>query len=82
MWYHWIDKEQPEWAVKEIEDRHRHVWSDFKAEEAAEEAAAKSKAARERWVQKHREEQREWLDDWGKRLDAEAARLAGKEQIS
>jgi hypothetical protein len=78
MWYHWIDKEQPEWANKEIQDRHRQAWADFKEEEAA----AKSKAVRERWLQKHREEQNECLDDWGKRLDAKRVRIAEKERVS
>jgi hypothetical protein len=35
----------------------------------------------ERWLQKHREEQNEWLDDWRKRLDAERARFAEKERV-
>jgi activator of HSP90 ATPase len=48
MWYHWIDKEQSEWAKKEIEDRHRRAWADFKEEDDVEEAAAKAKAGRER----------------------------------
>jgi hypothetical protein len=63
MWYHWIDKEQPEWANKEIQDRHRQAWADFKEEEATKEAATKAKAARERWLQKHREEENERLDN-------------------
>ena len=58
-----------QWAAKQIEDRHRHAWAEFNEdEEEAEEAAAKEKAARERWVKNHREEQREWLDDRGKRM--------------
>jgi hypothetical protein len=36
----------------------------------------------ERWLQKHREEQNEWLDDWGKRLDAKRARFTEKERVS
>jgi hypothetical protein len=39
-------------------------------------------SARERWSQKHREKQNEWLDDWGKRLDAKRARFTEKERVS
>jgi hypothetical protein len=65
MWYHWIDKEQLEWAAQETEERHHHAWADFKANEV-EEVAAKSKAVRERWVHKHREEQRGGLMTGGR----------------
>jgi hypothetical protein len=33
-------------------------------------------------LQKHREEQNECLDDWGKRLDAKRVRIAEKERVS
>ena len=47
-WYHWIDTEQPEWARREIEQRHKAAWENFFEEERREEAEAKVKAERER----------------------------------
>jgi len=54
-WFHFIDKEQPEWARREIEERHKAAWDRFFEEERREEAKkfreeaeAKVKAERER----------------------------------
>ena len=39
MWYHWIDTEQPAWALKELKDRGRRAWASFyKAEREVKEA--------------------------------------------
>jgi hypothetical protein len=43
MWYHWIDTEQPEWAAREIEQKHSRAWANLFAEENAEKAAAREK---------------------------------------
>ena len=54
-WFHFIDKEQPEWARREIEERHKAAWDNFFEEERREEpkkrheeAEAKVKAELER----------------------------------
>ena len=56
-WYHWIDKEQPAWALQEIEDRSRRAWDQFFAEERAEKAAAREKEEREKALIKLRAQQ-------------------------
>jgi hypothetical protein len=33
QWYHWIDTEQPAWALREIEERQRRGWARFHEEE-------------------------------------------------
>ena len=41
MWYHWIDTEQPAWAVQEIEERSRHAWASFHKVEREQKEAKK-----------------------------------------
>src|SRR5664279_964891 len=62
MWYRWIDTEQPEWAVRDVKERHRRAWESFFAEERREEAEAKEKAERERHMLERREEQRQRME--------------------
>jgi hypothetical protein len=50
-------------TAKEIEERHRRAWDDFKVEEQAKEVAVKAKAEREKWLKNHHDEQRHCLDD-------------------
>ena len=54
-WFHFIDKEQPEWARREIEVRQKAAWDRFyeeerreEAQKRREEAEAKVKTERER----------------------------------
>lgn len=47
-YYRWIDTEQPEWAIKELNDLTRRSYREWYAEEIAEKAAAREKAERER----------------------------------
>jgi hypothetical protein len=39
QWYHWIDTEQPAWALRQIEERQRRAWEHFQEEERQDEEA-------------------------------------------
>ena len=78
MWYHWIDIEQPAWAVQEIEERGRRAWAQFHEEERAERAAARAKKERER-AQAQQARNREVNQ---KRREEEAARRYAEEQAA
>uniref|UniRef100_A0ACD5Y511 Uncharacterized protein n=1 Tax=Avena sativa TaxID=4498 RepID=A0ACD5Y511_AVESA len=56
-WYHWIDTEQPAWAVQEIADRSRRARESFLDEERAERKAANAKKERKREMKEFRAEQ-------------------------
>jgi hypothetical protein len=56
MWYHWIYKEKPEWALKEVEDWRHRACDDLYAKERGRDDVARAKAEREK-AKKHREEQ-------------------------
>ena len=56
-WYHWIDTEQPAWALQEIKDRSRRAWDSLYAEERAKNVAARAKEERERALAELRAEQ-------------------------
>ena len=45
MWYHWIDTEQPAWAVQELKDRGRRAWASFYEAEREEKEAEERKIA-------------------------------------
>ena len=47
-WFHWIDKEKPEWTHKEVEEKHRRAWARFFEEERWEKVRANEKAEQER----------------------------------
>jgi hypothetical protein len=44
MWFHWIDTEQPAWAVQAIKDKARRAWASFYEAEQDEKEAAERKA--------------------------------------
>ncbi|KAK1645906.1 hypothetical protein QYE76_063711 [Lolium multiflorum] len=71
-WFHWIDKEQLDWARKEVEEKHRRAWARFFEEERWEKARANEKAERERRIQKLRTEQARNREVNQKRMDDEA----------
>ena len=55
MWYHWIDTEQPAWAVQELKDRGRRAWASFyEAEREEKEADERKKALAARKAEKAR----------------------------
>jgi hypothetical protein len=56
-WFHWIDKEQPDWTRKEVEERHRRAWAMFFEEKRWEKARANEKIDQEGQIQKLRAEQ-------------------------
>ena len=62
LWYRWIDTEQPEWAVRDVEERHRRAWESFFGEQRREEAEAKEKANRDTRMLQRREEQRQRME--------------------
>ena len=45
MWFHWIDTEQPAWALKELKDRGRRAWASFYEAEREEKEAEERKIA-------------------------------------
>uniref|UniRef100_A0ACD5YIQ9 Uncharacterized protein n=2 Tax=Avena sativa TaxID=4498 RepID=A0ACD5YIQ9_AVESA len=47
IWYRWIDTEQPEWALREIEERSRRAWQNFHEDERREKEAEKHRAAQQ-----------------------------------
>jgi hypothetical protein len=55
QWYHWIDTEQPAWALRQIEERQRRAWERFQEEERQEEEAALSKATQEAYNKEKRQ---------------------------
>ena len=73
--------EQPGWALKEINDRSRRAWDDLYAEERGRDAAARAKAAREKELKEHREEQRRWLADWRKEIEEEEVKRKEDERV-
>ena len=55
MWYHWIDTEQPAWALQELKDRGRRAWASFyEAEREEKEAEERKKALAARKAEKAR----------------------------
>ena len=63
MWYHWIDNEQPAWAVQELKDRGRRAWASFyeaerKEKEAEQRKARKAEKARFRKLNQQEAEER------------------------
>uniref|UniRef100_A0ACD5W7C8 Uncharacterized protein n=1 Tax=Avena sativa TaxID=4498 RepID=A0ACD5W7C8_AVESA len=64
MWYRWIDTEQSEWALREIEQRSRRAWESFYEDERREKAAEERRAEQEEQrrqleeLRRQREEQR------------------------
>jgi hypothetical protein len=70
QWYHWIDTEQPEWALRQIEERQRRAWERFQEEERQEEEAAQRKAAQEAY----NEEKRRRIAEGKRRREAEEER--------
>jgi hypothetical protein len=59
-WYNWIDTKQPDRARRDIEERHRHAWTNFFEEEHTKKAHAqklREKQARNREVNQKRMEE-------------------------
>ena len=55
MWYHWIDTEQPAWAVQEIKERGRRAWASlYDAEREENEAEERKRALAARTVEQAR----------------------------
>nr|XP_051212015.1 vicilin-like seed storage protein At2g18540 [Lolium perenne] len=80
-WFHWIDKEQPEWAREEVKEKGRCAWARFFEEERQEKAHANDKAERERHIQKLRAEEARNREVNQKRMDEEAARRYAEEEV-
>ena len=80
-WFHWIDTEQPEWARKEVEAKHRRAWARFFEEERLEKVRANEKAERERQIRELRAEQARNREANQKRMDDEAARRYAEEEV-
>jgi hypothetical protein len=53
-WYHWIDMEQPAWALHEIEERQHRAWASIHEDERQEEEAARRKAKQEAYNKEKR----------------------------
>jgi hypothetical protein len=70
QWYHWIDTEQPVWALRQIEERQRRAWERFQEEERQEEEAAQRKAVQEAY----NEEKRQRIAEGKRRREAEEER--------
>jgi hypothetical protein len=71
QWYHWIDTEQPAWALRQIEKRQRRAWERFQEEEERqEEEAAQRKAAQEAY----NKEKRQKIAEGKRRREAEEER--------
>ena len=67
MYYRWIDKKKPDWAVTEIRERGRRAWASLDAEERRAKAAAEEKAEQEREWQEYCVKQRAFLDEMKKK---------------
>ena len=80
-WYHWIDTEQPAWALQEIKDRSRRAWDSLYAEERAEKAAARAKEERERALAELRAEQARNREVNRRRMAEEDERRCAAEEV-
>ena len=80
-WYHWIDTEQPAWALQEIKDRSRRAWERLYAEERAEAAAAHMKEERERALAELRAEQDRNREVNRRRMAEEDERRCAAEEV-
>jgi hypothetical protein len=80
-WFHRVDKEQPDWARKEVEEKNRRAWARFFDDERWEKAAANDKAQRERQIQKLRAEQARNREVNQKSKDEEDARRYAEEEV-
>uniref|UniRef100_A0ACD5YNP6 Uncharacterized protein n=1 Tax=Avena sativa TaxID=4498 RepID=A0ACD5YNP6_AVESA len=69
IWYRWIETEQPEWALREIEERSRRAWQNFHEDERREKEAEERRAAQQEQqrrleeLRRQREEQRQLREE-------------------
>jgi hypothetical protein len=70
QWYHWIDTEQPAWALRHIEERQHRACERFQEEERQEEEAAQRKPAQEAY----NEEKRQRIAEGKRHREAEKER--------
>ena len=73
-YYRWIDTEQPDWALREIEERSRRAWRKFHEGERREKAEALEKAAQEKEMREYKAERRRFLQEMGRKNDEAYAR--------
>ena len=77
-WYHWIDSEQPAWALEEIREKSRRAWDKYHEEERWESDAARAKSERE----EEQAQQARIREAKQKRRDEEAAHRNAEEQAA
>jgi hypothetical protein len=80
-WFHWIDKKQPDWARREIEDKHRRAWAGFSEEERHKKIVGNDKVERERHIQKLKAKQAQNHEVNQKRMDDETVCRYAEEEV-
>jgi hypothetical protein len=80
-WFHWIDKEQPEWARREVDEKGRRAWARFFEDERWEKASANDKVERGKHIQKLRAEEARNREVNQRRMEEEAARRYAEEEV-
>ena len=74
-YYRWIDKKQPEWAVREVNDRLRRAWASLDREERNQKAEAQLKAQQDREMKEYKKEKAHFFQEMGRKNDEARLRM-------
>ena len=79
-YYRWIDRKQPEWAMREVNDRQRRAWESLDREERQQKAEAWVKAEQDRQMKEYRAEQVRFFRGMGRKNDEARLRMEEEER--